>query len=204
MVPRAVAWVVAGERRRGRVVRDSSGRMGRFSVSWRWSLRPGRRDRERAVLVARVWVAKCESSRSAGHTAGLHRTSKERYRLSFFDEVDEPPRTEPRTEPRATPRTTSRAGPRRRRTSGRGGGRPPNDQQAIQVRRVIAIVAIIVVIVLIAIGIHSCQVSSTNSALQDYANSVSSLNRQSAANGKALFTTLAQAAGSPSATTVQN
>ncbi|MFL5864336.1 MAG: hypothetical protein ACJ780_26795 [Solirubrobacteraceae bacterium] len=68
----------------------------------------------------------------------------------------------------------------------------------------IAIVAIIVVIVLIAIGIHSCQVSSTNSALQDYANSVSSLNRQSAANGKALFTTLAQAAGSPSATTVQN
>ncbi|HEY5427753.1 MAG TPA: hypothetical protein VIK04_01440, partial [Solirubrobacteraceae bacterium] len=39
----------------------------------------------------------CESSRTGGHTAGFHRPSKERYRLSFFDEVDEPPRTEPRS-----------------------------------------------------------------------------------------------------------
>jgi hypothetical protein len=120
--------------------------------------------------------------------------------LSFFDEVDEPPRTEPRT----TPRTTSRAGPRGRRPSGTGGRRPPSDQQAIQVRRAIAVGALVVIILLIALGVHSCQVSATNSALQDYANSVSSLNSQSAANGKSLFTTLTQAAGSSSATNVQN
>ncbi|MGZ6712744.1 MAG: hypothetical protein ACXVE7_14425 [Solirubrobacteraceae bacterium] len=120
--------------------------------------------------------------------------------MSFFDEVDEPPRTEPRT----TPRTTSRAGSRGRRPSGTGGRRPPGDQQAVQVRRAIALGALVVIILLIALGVHSCQVSATNSALQDYANSVSSLNSQSAANGKSLFTTLAQAAGSGSATNVQN
>jgi hypothetical protein len=116
--------------------------------------------------------------------------------LSFFDEVDEPPRTEPRT--------TSRARSRGRRPSGTGGRRPPSDQQAIQVRRAIAIAALVVIILLIALGVHSCQVSATNSALQDYANSVSSLNSQSAANGKSLFTTLGQASGSGSATNVQN
>jgi hypothetical protein len=61
-----------------------------------------------------------------------------------------------------------------------------------------------VIILLIALGVHSCQVSATHSALQDYANNVSSLNRQSAANGKSLFTTLGQAAGSSSAPAVQN
>jgi hypothetical protein len=61
----------------------------------------------------------------------------------------------------------------------------------------------VVIILLIALGVHSCQVSATNSALQDYANSVSSLNSQSAANGKSLFTTLAQAS-SANATNVQN
>ena len=114
--------------------------------------------------------------------------------MSFFDEVDEPPRTEPRT--------TSRAGPRGRRPSGTGGRRPPDQQ--IRLRQAIAVGALVVIILLIALGVHSCQVSATNSALQDYANNVSSLNRQSAANGKALFTTLAQAAGSGSATNVQN
>jgi hypothetical protein len=68
----------------------------------------------------------------------------------------------------------------------------------------VAIVVIIVLIVLIAVGVHSCQVSSTNSALQDYTNSVSSLNQQSAANGKALFTQLSEAAGSSNVTSVQN
>jgi hypothetical protein len=61
----------------------------------------------------------------------------------------------------------------------------------------------VVIILLIALGVHSCQVSATNSALQDYANSVSSLNSQSAANGKSFFTTLAQAS-SANATNVQN
>jgi len=61
----------------------------------------------------------------------------------------------------------------------------------------------VVIILLIALGVHSCQVSATHSALQDYANSVSSLNSQSAANGKSLFTTLGQAS-SANATNVQN
>lgn len=61
-----------------------------------------------------------------------------------------------------------------------------------------------VIIVLIALGVHSCQVSATNSALQDYTNSVSSLNSQSASNGKSLFTTLAQAANSSNSSSVQN
>lgn len=67
-----------------------------------------------------------------------------------------------------------------------------------------AIVVIIIIIVVMALLIHSCQVSATNSALQDYTNSVSSLNQQSTANGKQLFTQLGQAAGSSNVTTVQN
>lgn len=126
--------------------------------------------------------------------------------MSFFDEVDEPPRTEPRT----NPRTTSRSGSRGRRPSGPsgpsgpGGRRPSGDQQTIQLRRAIAIVVIIIAIVLVALLVHSCQVSATNSALQDYTNTVSSLNQQSAANGHQLFTELAQAAGSTSGPSVQN
>jgi hypothetical protein len=68
----------------------------------------------------------------------------------------------------------------------------------------VAIVIVIVVIILIALLVHSCQVSATNSALQDYTNSVSSLNQQSATNGRALFTQLAQAAGSGNANNTQN
>ena len=67
-----------------------------------------------------------------------------------------------------------------------------------------AIVIVIIVIVLVALLVHSCQVSATNSALQDYTNSVSSLNQQSAANGRQLFTQLAEAPGASSGTNVQN
>lgn len=67
-----------------------------------------------------------------------------------------------------------------------------------------AIVIIIVAIVLVALLIHSCQVNATNSALQNYTSSVSSLNQQSAANGKSLFTQLTGAAGASSPTTVRN
>lgn len=67
-----------------------------------------------------------------------------------------------------------------------------------------AIIAIIIVIVLVAVGVHSCQVSATNSALQDYTNSVSSLNQQSVANGKQLFTALGQASQASSGTEVQH
>jgi hypothetical protein len=118
--------------------------------------------------------------------------------LSFFDEVDEPPRTEPRT----TPSASSRSAPRRRRPSGTGGRRPPGHQQSIQVRRAIAIGAVLVVIVLIALGVHGCEQSATSSALQDYTNNVSSLVRQSNATGSELFTVLAGAANAGNATSV--
>src|ERR1700727_2017372 len=158
-----------------------------FSVSKGQALRAGAAAPSRPLreMPSRAWLEFCESSRDGGHPAHFHRHSKERYRLSFFDEVDEPPRPEPRT------RTTPRAGSRGRRPSGPGGGnrRPPGDPQAIQVRRGVAIVAIIIVIVLVAVGVHSCQESATNSALQNYTSSVSSLNQQSVANGKQLFTT---------------
>lgn len=120
--------------------------------------------------------------------------------MSFFDEVDEPPRTEPRT----TPRTASRPAPRRRRTSGPGGGRrPPREQQSIQVRRAVALGALLIVILLIALGVHSCQVSANNSALQDYTNKVSSLITQSNQNGAQLFSVLSTAS-SGSATAAQH
>jgi hypothetical protein len=140
----------------------------------------------------------CESSRAGGHTGRFIRTAKERYRLSFFDEVDEPTRAKPRTPPRSAPRST----PRRRGSS--GGRRPPGSQQSIQVRRGIALGALLVVILLIALGVHSCQVSATNSALQSYTNNVSSLIRQSNSNSQQLFSTLSTATGSSSAISVQN
>jgi hypothetical protein len=62
---------------------------------------------------------------------------------------------------------------------------------------------VVVLVVLIGIGVHSCQVSATNSALQDYANQVSSLEQQSVQTGANLFKVLSTAAGAGSATTVQ-
>ena len=93
--------------------------------------------------------------------------------MSFFDETDEP----------GPP-------PRTRRPSGMG-RRPPSDQQAIMARRAVAGVAILVVVILMVIGIHSCQVSSRNSALKNYNNSVGSLVRQSDNTGAQLFRILA-------------
>ncbi|MGH2876457.1 MAG: hypothetical protein ACRDLV_09415 [Solirubrobacteraceae bacterium] len=58
-------------------------------------------------------------------------------------------------------------------------------------------------IVLIALGVHSCQVSASNSALQDYANSASSLISRSNANGTALFGELTPS-GASSAFSVQH
>jgi hypothetical protein len=111
--------------------------------------------------------------------------------LSFFDEADEPP---------VAPRTASRS----RRTSG-GGRRPPSDQQAVQVRRAIAAVAILIVLVLIIVGIHSCQVSSRNSGLRDYANNVSSLIQQSDSTGSQLFSQLSSgASGGANANSLTN
>jgi CARDB len=110
--------------------------------------------------------------------------------LSFFDEVEEPA---------PEPRTASR----RRRPSG-SGRRPPAERQAIQIRRIIAVLVLLVVIVLIVLGVHSCQVSQTNSALKDYTSSVGTLIQQSNALGSRLFTDLANASGSGSAQNLQN
>jgi hypothetical protein len=122
--------------------------------------------------------------------------------LSFFDETDEVP---------VAPRPAART---RRASSGRGGGgggsrggshRPTGDQQSIQARRLIAGGAILVVLILIIVGIHSCQVSSRNSGLRNYANNVSSLVQQSNQNGAQLFSQLsAGSGGSGGSSSVRN
>jgi hypothetical protein len=89
--------------------------------------------------------------------------------LSFFDETDEPPPT------------------RRARRPATTGRRPPNEQQAIMVRRAVALVAILVVIIVLAVGVHSCQVSSRNTALRNYNTTVGSLIQRSDATGKQVF-----------------
>lgn len=60
----------------------------------------------------------------------------------------------------------------------------------------------LVVIVLIALGVHGCEQSATESALQDYTNNVSSLIKQSDTTGNQLFTVLATAASAGNATSV--
>ena len=109
--------------------------------------------------------------------------------MSFFDEADEP-RTAPRTEPR------------RRRPSG-SGRRPPSNQQSIQARRAVLVVVLLIVVVLVALGVHSCQVSARNSALRSYTNNVSSLITESTSTGHSFFNVLSGSASSASPTSVQ-
>jgi hypothetical protein len=112
--------------------------------------------------------------------------------LSFFDEADEP-----RTETRAAPRRA----PRQRRPSG-GGRRPPQDQ-SIQARRAVLAVVLLIVVILIALGVHSCQVSANESALKDYTNHVSSLITQSNQTGTQLFKQLAPSGGQENGPAIQ-
>lgn len=114
--------------------------------------------------------------------------------MSFFDEADEP-----QTARRTTPRTA----PTRRRRSGTG-RRPPSDRQSIQVRRAVAAVGLLIIVILIALGVHSCQVSARNSALKDYSNNVSSLIQQSDQTGAQFFNVLSSGASSSNATNLQN
>jgi hypothetical protein len=115
--------------------------------------------------------------------------------LSFFDEVDEPPRTEQRRAPRAGTRT---APPRRRSSGGGGTGRrpPSSQQQSIQTRRAVLGVILVIFVILIAVGVHSCQVSSDQNALKDYVGTVSALVTRSDQTGRVLFQTLSSASGS--------
>lgn len=110
--------------------------------------------------------------------------------MSFFDEAEEP-RTPPPTQPR------------RRRTSG-SGRRPPGDQQSIQARRAVLAVALLIVVILIALGVHSCQVSARNSSLKTYSNNVATLITESNATGKQLFDILSSGPSSANAISVQN
>jgi hypothetical protein len=101
--------------------------------------------------------------------------------LSFFDEADEP-----QTEPRM------------RRPPG-GGGRPPrrprrspSQQQQFMVRRVAAGAVLLVVVIVLALGIHSCEVSQRNTALRNYATDVAVQVGNSHQTGQSLFGDLAR------------
>jgi hypothetical protein len=63
---------------------------------------------------------------------------------------------------------------------------------------------LVVVILLVALGVHSCQVSARNSALQDYTNNVSSQVAQSDQTGAALFQALTSGGSSGNGISVQN
>ena len=96
--------------------------------------------------------------------------------MSFFDEADEP-----RTAPRSAPR----------RGGSSGGRRPPQgDPQAIRVRRGVAAAILVVLFILVVLGVHSCQVSARNSALQDYNANVVAVMQQSNATGRTFFSVL--------------
>jgi hypothetical protein len=125
------------------------------------------------------------------------------FRLSFFDEGEEtrvePPPTERARRPAGTGRRTSGGGRR-----GPGSGRPPSDEQSIRVRRAVAAVALLVVVILVAVGVHSCQVSQANSALRDYSDSVASVIKDSNQTGAQFFTVLSSGQGSSNATNLQS
>jgi hypothetical protein len=65
-------------------------------------------------------------------------------------------------------------------------------------------VAIVIVLILIVLGVHSCQISSRNSAMKDYANSVDSLIQRSDNTGKQVFSELSSRVGSSGSTTLAN
>jgi CARDB len=90
-----------------------------------------------------------------------------------------------------------------RRTPG-SGRRPPTDEQAIRVRRAVAAVALVVVVILIAVGVHSCQVSQRNSALRNYSDSVASIIRASDQTSQQLFTVLSSGQGASNGPNLQS
>ena len=67
-------------------------------------------------------------------------------------------------------------------------------------------VALLIVVILIVVGVHSCQVSQTNSALRNYSDSVNALITQSNTTGSRFFSLLEQAgqSGATNAPSLQN
>jgi hypothetical protein len=121
--------------------------------------------------------------------------------LSFFDDVDEP-----RAEAPTAVRRRQPAGAGRRPSGGRrppGGHRPPDLEQAIRVRRGVAGAVLLVAIILIVIGVHSCQVSQTNSALRDYSDRVTALIQTSNQTGASFFHLLSSGQGASNAPNLQ-
>jgi hypothetical protein len=129
--------------------------------------------------------------------------------VSFFDEADEPPRTESRSPSRpATRRRRPGSGGSGSGGAGSSGGsrrRPPSGppQQSIRTRRGIAILALVIVIVVIAVGVSSCEGSANKSALQNYADNVNSIISRSDVTSSQLFAALAAAGGTDASITSQ-
>jgi len=68
----------------------------------------------------------------------------------------------------------------------------------------VAAVALLIVVVLIAIGVHSCQVSQRNSALRNYSDSVASIIRASNQTGQQFFNVLSSGQGASNGPNLQS
>jgi hypothetical protein len=68
----------------------------------------------------------------------------------------------------------------------------------------VAIVAVLIVIILIALLVHSCQVSARNNSLRSYAGNVNSVIQQSSNTSSSLFQVLGRGGGQSNATNIQN
>ena len=128
--------------------------------------------------------------------------------MSFFDEEDET-RVQPPGGGSARPRgrgsrPTGGGGrpPGGRRPPG-SGRRPADEEQAIRVRRAVALGALFVILILVIFGVQSCAASQARNALRDYNDSVASLIRASNQNGQQMFSTLSGGLNSNNAQTVQ-
>jgi hypothetical protein len=102
--------------------------------------------------------------------------------VSFFDEDVEPARTTPRTRTRQRPRGSG---------SG-GGGRRAADSQTVLVRRVVFGGVLVVVLLLLAVGVHSCQVSQRKNGLRDYNRRITAIATESSQTGSEFFKVLTQ------------
>jgi hypothetical protein len=68
----------------------------------------------------------------------------------------------------------------------------------------VAIVGVLIVIILIALLVHSCQVSARNNSLRSYSNDVNSVIQQSNQTGTQLFGVLSSGGGQSNGTNLQN
>jgi hypothetical protein len=100
--------------------------------------------------------------------------------VSFFDEDVEPARTTARTRTRPRPR------------GGGGAGRGTPDSQTLLVRRVVFVGILVVVLLLLAVGVHSCQVSQRKNGLRDYNRRVTAIATESSQTGSEFFKQLTQ------------